>query len=125
MKKTMLNCNISSFEVLSVVLFSALTFGSAGAVLAQSSPQQSREQTQLAPSGAAAGVQNAPAPGTANGSNSALAAFQRADTNHDGKLSAAEARQLPAVAQRFQEMDTDKDGQLSLAEFDKGVAKAP
>ena len=124
MKKTMLNCSTSSFEVLSVVLFSALTFGSAGTVLAQSTPQQSREQTQLAPSGAAAGVQNAPAPGTASG-NSAQAAFQRADTNRDGQLSAVEARQLPAVSQRFQEMDSDRNGQLSLAEFDKGVAKAP
>ncbi|GGH65245.1 hypothetical protein GCM10010975_32870 [Comamonas phosphati] len=120
----MLNCNISSFEVLSVVLFSAITFGSAGAVLAQSTPQQSREQTQLAPAGAATGVQKAPAPGTAR-SNSAQAAFQRADTNHDGQLSAEEARQLPAVSQRFQEMDTDQNGQLSSAEFDKGVAKAP
>jgi hypothetical protein len=124
MKKTMLNCNISSFEVFSVVLFSALTFGSAGAVLAQHAPQQSREHMQVAPSGAAAGVQHAPAPGPANG-NSAQAAFLRADTNRDGQLSAEEARQLPAVSQRFQEMDADKNGQLSVAEFDKGVAKAP
>jgi hypothetical protein len=122
MKKTMLNCNISSFEVLSVVLFSALTFGSAGVVLAQNAPQQSREHTQVAPSGAATGVQNAPAPGTA-GSNGAQAAFQRADTNRDGQLSAEEARQLPAISQRFPEMDTDRNGQLSQAEFDKGIQK--
>lgn len=119
MKKTMLNCNISSFEVLSVVLFSALTFGSTGAVLAQNAAHQSHERAQLVASGAATGVQHAPA------GNSALTAFQRADANRDGQLSAEEARQLPAVSQRFEEMDADGNGQLSLAEFNKGVQKAP
>lgn len=122
MKKTMLNCNISSFEVLSVVLFSALTFGSTGVVLAQNAPHQSREHTQLVTSGAATGVQHAPA---SQAANSAQAAFQRADANRDGQLSAEEARQLPAVSQRFEEMDADKNGQLSLAEFNQGVQKAP
>lgn len=123
MKKTMLNCNISSFEVLSVVLFSALTFGSTGAVLAQNAAHQGHERAQLVASGAATGVQHAPAPGATG--NSALTAFQRADANRDGQLSAEEARQLPAVSQRFEEMDADGNGQLSLAEFNKGVQKAP
>ncbi|MBV8248898.1 MAG: EF-hand domain-containing protein [Comamonas sp.] len=114
MKKTMLNCNISSFEVLSVVLFSALTFGSTGAVLAQNMAHPSRERVATV----AANVQPA-----SNAANSARAAFQRADANHDGQLSAEEARHLPAVSQRFEEMDTDRNGQLSLAEFDKGIQK--
>ncbi|MEX8192922.1 EF-hand domain-containing protein [Comamonas guangdongensis] len=118
MKKTMLNCNISSFEVLSVVLFSALTFGSTGAVLAQSMAHQNRERMQLATAATVANVQPA-----SNAANSARAAFQRADTNRDGQLSAEEARHLPAVSQRFEEMDTDRNGQLSLAEFDKGIQK--
>ena len=49
------------------------------------------------------------------------AAFERADANRDGQLSAQEARQLPAISQRFEEIDSDRNGQLSRAEFDKGA----
>jgi Ca2+-binding EF-hand superfamily protein len=49
------------------------------------------------------------------------AAFERADANRDGQLSAQEARQLPAISQRFEEIDSDRNGPLSRAEFDKGA----
>ena len=48
------------------------------------------------------------------------AAFKRADANSDGKLSKAEAANLPTIASRFDELDKDKDGVLNLAEFAAG-----
>ena len=47
-------------------------------------------------------------------------AFSKADTNGDGKLTRAEAAQLPAIAARFDLLDKDKDGTLSLEEFAAG-----
>ena len=47
------------------------------------------------------------------------AAFDRADTNKDGKLSRTEAENLPAVAQRFEQIDTDRDTFISREELMK------
>ena len=49
------------------------------------------------------------------------AAFARADTNGDGKLSREEAQRFPEIAARFDELDSDHDGFLSLAEFAVGA----
>ena len=43
--------------------------------------------------------------------------FDQADTNHDGKLSPAEAASLPGVGKKFAEFDRDHDGVLSRREF--------
>jgi EF hand len=53
------------------------------------------------------------------------AAFTRADTNADGKLSRDEAARMPAIAAMFDELDTNKDGFLSLEEFAVGAARMP
>ena len=45
------------------------------------------------------------------------AAFNRADSNNDGKLSRDEAGRLPAIALKFDDLDTNKDGFLSMEEF--------
>ena len=50
------------------------------------------------------------------------AAFARADTNGDGKLSREEAQRFPEIAARFDELDRDGDGFLSFAEFAVGAA---
>ena len=49
------------------------------------------------------------------------AAFARADTNGDGKLSREEAQRFPEIAARFDELDADHDGFLSLIEFSVGA----
>lgn len=49
------------------------------------------------------------------------AAFARADTNADGKLSREEAQRFPEIAARFDELDRDHDGFLSLVEFSVGA----
>lgn len=49
------------------------------------------------------------------------AAFARADTDGDGKLSREEAQRFPEIAARFDELDRDHDGFLSLIEFSVGA----
>lgn len=46
--------------------------------------------------------------------------FNRADTNHDGRLSRAEVARFPVFTEKFDELDTDHDGSLSLSEFEAG-----
>ncbi len=47
------------------------------------------------------------------------AAFQRADSNSDGKLSRTEADHLPAVAARFEQVDSNRDTFISRDEFNR------
>lgn len=104
--------NVSGFEVRSVLLFAALSFGGTAA-MAQSPAPAAPSST---PRGAAAGVQRAPA-----ATDDVQAAFDRADTNRDGQLSRKEAESLPAVSNAFEQIDADKNGSLSREEFSKAV----
>lgn len=118
--------NVTGFEVRSVLLFTALSLGGASAMAQLQAPSQALQtsQAQQAPqpamqSGPATGVQAAP-PAAGSG-DSVQAAFDRADTNQDGKLSKKEAESLPAVSSAFARIDTDKNGSLSREEFGKAV----
>lgn len=110
------------FDTRSVMLFAAISLGSAGALQAQG--QTSSPSPQFGPSEKSA-PQAAPKFSSGPGSNSSplasTAAFDRADANKDGQLSAKEAGKLPAIGQRFKELDTDQNGTLSRNEFEKGA----
>ena len=49
------------------------------------------------------------------------AAFARADTNGDAKLTRDESQRFPEIAARFDALDRDRDGFLSLIEFSVGA----
>lgn len=108
---------LSSFDARSVMLFAALSMGGALAQAQQPAPSP-QPKFQIGPSERPA--QPSFGPGGA-ATAAAGSAFERADTNRDGQLSAAEAAQLPAIGNRFQQLDKDRSGGLSRAEFDAGA----
>ena len=87
----------------------------------------------LAANGAVRAQTAAPAspPAAANGpaplatarlpSTTENAAFDRADENHDARLTRAEADRFPEVARRFEQIDTNRDTFISREEFTKAV----
>lgn len=95
-----------SFDTRSVMLFAALSLGGVGALQAQT-PSQDKAYSY--------------GPGTGNPSKAATTAFNRADTDKDGKLTEKEAALLPAISQRFKELDANNNGTLSAVEFEKGM----
>jgi type II secretory pathway component HofQ len=110
------------FDTRSVMLFAALSLGGAAALQAQA--QTSAPSPQFGPGEKSAPLASpkyslGPASNTSPAAPST--AFDRADANKDGQLSAKEAAQLPAIGQRFKELDTDQSGTLSRQEFDKGT----
>ena len=113
------NHSMVNFELRSLLLFSALLMASSFAAHAQ--------QGSSAPQGVKAGTQvAAQATPTAIAHNRTSlkeldAAFNRGDTNHDGKLDRQEAERFPALAQRFDKIDTDHDHFISRAEFKRAA----
>lgn len=99
-----------SFDASSLLLFAALSLGSAAAFAQVTAPKAAASAT--------------PAESAAKNQGT-LQAFTKADTNHDGRLTPQEAASLPAVAAKFKQFDTDKDGKLSYSEFAKGVSQQP
>mgnify|MGYP003531134222 FL=1 len=97
------------FEASSVLLFAALTFGTAGAVQAQSGSTSNPAAPQ------------ATFGGGKTTTSSAAAAFDRADTDRNGMLSPQEASTFPAIGERFQALDKNQDKMLSREEFEAGA----
>jgi hypothetical protein len=54
-------------------------------------------------------------------SNNLDAAFNRADTDRDGRLSRKEAEHFPMLSQRFDAIDTNRDSFISREEFDRAA----
>ena len=102
------------------MLFAAMALGGLGMSHAQTAP--STPQFGPTPSSAQTGSKS-PAAGAAAApqGGATSAAFDRADVNKDGQLSAQEAAKLPAIGQRFKELDADHNGSLSRTEFEKGA----
>ena len=101
---------IPNFEARSVLLVAAMTFGGVAGAQGQTT----------APSplpSASAAAESIPANRVSR--SDVDAAFDRADTNKDGKLSRTEAENLPSVAQRFEQIDTDRDTFISREELAK------
>ena len=96
------------FDTRSVMLMAAMALGGSASLHAQTNPPATPSA-----SGDAKAPMTAPHPTSA--------AFDRADTNRDGKLSAQEAKALPAIGSRFKQIDTENDGMLSREEFGEGA----
>jgi uncharacterized lipoprotein YajG len=84
----------------------------AAATLAVLAGTASAQQAQPASPQAPAAAQKA-----TDNKSAIAAAFKRADTNGDGKMSKEESARLPEIQAKFDELDKDKDGSLSMAEF--------
>lgn len=111
---------IPNFEARSVLLVAALTLGGAAGAQGQTTPPSPSTSPSTSP------APSAPAAADGMPANKASAAdvdaaFDRADTNKDGKLSRTEAENLPAVAQRFEQIDTDRDTFISREELTKFI----
>ena len=109
-----------NFNVRSALLMSIFTLVAVGAAQAQTNAASAYaldgSASPLAQSVAAAPI--APNKSTRHDID---AAFDRADANHDGKLSRQEIEHFPALATRFDQMDTDGDHFLSRDEFNKAA----
>ncbi len=103
---------IPNFEMHSVLLIAALALTAAPASRAQDNNPAARP----APSSTSSAV-----PPNRTTAQDVEAAFTRADTNRDGKLTRQEAERFPAVAQRFEQIDANQDTFISREEFTRAA----
>ncbi len=120
MRTTVKKHSMPNFELRSVLLFSALAVGLAIASHAQGSPQP------LVATGTASAQMTTAGAVDVIASNKIMnrevdAAFNRADSNGDGKLSREEARHFPAIEPRFDQIDGNHDNFISRDEFMKAA----
>ena len=101
---------IPNFEARSVLLVAALALGGIAGAQGQT--------TAPGPAASASAAADS-IPANRATSKDVDAAFDRADTNKDGKLSREEAENLQSVAQRFERIDTDRDTFISREELMK------
>lgn len=116
---------IPGFDLRRLVVIAALT-ASVPAVHAQiSMPAQGL--TQGSPVSVTVAAERTQLPAekmiqTRSAGNPLDAAFKRADTNGDGRLSRKEAEHFPMLSQRFDNVDIDGDAFLSREEFDRAIS---
>ena len=118
---------IPNFEIRSLLLIATFAVSVSGGACAQTSARVGLNDP-VAVSAAAdrgerptdGGVQAAQVNSLAS-SKSADAAFNRADTNRDGRLNREEAEHFPALSQRFDVIDANRDSFISREEFNQAV----
>jgi Ca2+-binding EF-hand superfamily protein len=91
---------MTGFDHRSLMLFAALSLGSAGATWAQSTAV------------------------TMDNDKALVALFTQADKDADKALSPEEAQAIPALAERFAQVDSDGDGKVTGAEFMASMSPA-
>lgn len=111
---------IPNFELHSVLLVAVVVMAMASAAAHAQSPapaaaERNSPPSQMSPQVSAGNAGAIPANKVT--SKDVDAAFDRADTNRDGKLDRREAEHFPAVAQRFDQIDSNKDGYVSREEL--------
>ena len=118
---------IPNFEMRSLLLIATFAVSVAGGAFAQTSTRIGPDEP-VAVSAAADrserptdGVVQASQVNNRVGSRSADAAFDRADTNRDGRLNREEAEHFPVLSQRFDLIDTNRDSFISREEFNQAV----
>ena len=118
---------IPNFEMRSLLLIATFAVSVAGGACAQTSARIGLDDP-VAVSAAADrserptdGVVQASQVNNRVGSRSADAAFDRADTNRDGRLNREEAEHFPVLSQRFDLIDTNRDSFISREEFNQAV----
>ena len=118
---------IPNFEMRSLLLIATFALSVAGGACAQTSTRIGLDDP-VAVSAAADrserptdGVVQASQVNNRVGSRSADAAFDRADTNRDGRLNREEAEHFPVLSQRFDLIDTNRDSFISREEFNQAV----
>lgn len=103
--------SMPNLKTRSFLLFSVLTLGAAFAAQARGIPPSYAAPAASGNRYVVATLLSRPQP------SSAQAAFMRADTNRDGKLSPREAEHFPAMSPHFQLIDTNHDKFLSFDEL--------
>ncbi|MHB1198528.1 MAG: EF-hand domain-containing protein [Polaromonas sp.] len=112
---------IPNFEARSVLLFAVLTMGAVAVTQAQNSPASLTTSHSSAPAQVALSETVGVLPVEKIVGRGAEAAFMRADSDGDGKLSRQEIEHFPALAQRFEQIDTNHDNFISPGEFNQAA----
>ena len=117
---------IPNFEIRSVMVIAAFAVSAAAACAQTGVMTQSSVGGQTAPMAMTVAADRAERPAEAMAQNSAGrknidAAFNRADLNHDGKLTRQETEHFPMMAQQFDAIDGNRDTFISREEFGKAA----
>lgn len=115
----MKNHSMPNLNIRSLLLFSALTLGASLAQAGVSAYSPYAAPAVSARSSTVATLSARPP------QSSAQAAFKRADTNADGKLSRLELEHFPAMAPHFSLIDSNRDSVISFEELIQAATEKP
>jgi EF hand len=111
---------IPNFEMRSVLVIA--TFAVSAAYAQTNTRPATPGQNNPMAMTAAAGTDNTAMANQVKTSTTTLdAAFNRADTDRDGRLSRKEAEHFPMLSQRFDAIDMNRDSFISREEFDRAA----